>query len=73
MTNHANSESVTYPEHDPFVQESRVSHPAWMYRNVDLDRWEQPWINPQLSAMKPFEDPVSTRILEKDSYVLNLS
>lgn len=71
LANSAKSEAVTYAEHDPFVQESRASHPAWMYRNVDFDRWEQPRFNPQLAAMKPFEDPVSTRILEKDAYVLN--
>jgi len=58
---------------DPFVLESRASHPAWMYRNVEVDRWEHPWINPQANVEKKFYDNLSTRMLEKDYYALNQS
>jgi hypothetical protein len=72
ISNREISEAVTYTEREPFVLESRASHPAWMYRNVDVARWEEPFLDPQASAMKGFVDQVSSRIIEKDAYVLNL-
>jgi hypothetical protein len=60
-----------YSVADPFVQESRASHPAFMYRGVSQDRWEQPWLNPQAPVDKDFYDNIQTRILEKDYYTPN--
>jgi len=60
--------SSSYGVADPFVEESRASHPAWQYRNLNIDRWEFPWINPQANLEKPFHENVQTRILEKDSF-----
>ena len=62
------STPIRYSEQDPFTEESRASHPAWMYRNMDYDRWEQPWINPQANLEKPFHSDIQTRILEKDYF-----
>ena len=53
---------------DPFVQESRASHPAWMYRDQEMYRWEQPLLNPQAHLEKKFHSNLQTRILEKDYY-----
>jgi hypothetical protein len=50
------------------VQESRASHPAWMVRDREQARWEQPWLNPQAPIEKDFYDNIQTRILEKDYY-----
>ena len=60
---------IHYPNSNPFIDESRASHPAWMYRDLEQTRWEHPWINPQDNAMIPFPTDVQTRILEKDYYV----
>lgn len=59
---------ISFPSNDMHVDESRVSHPAWMYRDLEQTRWEAPIINPQAHAMRPFDDPIQTRILAKDNY-----
>ena len=63
--------AILYPSTQPFVEESRASHPAWMYRDLEHSRWEHPFINPQaLSAIEPiFNWNIQTRILEKDYFV----
>jgi hypothetical protein len=50
------------------VDESRATHPAWMYRDAEQTRWEYPWINPQDNFERVFPWNVQTRILEKDFY-----
>ena len=68
-----NKESVQplkYGESNPFIEESRASHPAWMYRDLEQPRWEMPWINPQaqIHTEMHFPNNIQTRILEKDYY-----
>lgn len=58
-----------YETKEPFVEESRATHPAWTYRNVCQDRWESPWINPLVQIEKPFQENIQTRILEKDAFI----
>jgi hypothetical protein len=60
--------TFSYPSSDVHVDESRASHPAWMYRDLEQTRWEAPIINPQAHAIRPFDDPIQTRILAKDNY-----
>ena len=60
---------ITYRDAKPIVDESRATHPAWMYRDIDYNRWESPHINPQNGLEKPFNENIQTRILEKDNYV----
>lgn len=52
-----------------FTDETRASHPAWMYRDLEQTRWEFPLLNPQENTCMPFNNNMSSRILEKDSYV----
>ena len=40
------SSSVNYKNVDPFIEESRATHPAWMYKDLEQSRWEHPLINP---------------------------
>ena len=54
---------------NPFVEESRSSAPAFVYRELETNRWETPWINPQANLEKPFNDNIQTRILEKDNFI----
>jgi hypothetical protein len=58
-----------YGTKDPFVEESRATHPAWTYRNTCQDRWECPWVNPLVYIDKPFQENIQTRILEKDGFI----
>jgi hypothetical protein len=52
----------------PFVEESRASHPAWMYKDLEQPRWESPYLNP-LDRIEPaFPSNLQTRILEKDAF-----
>lgn len=62
------SQAISYATAQPFVEESRASHPAWMYRDLEHPIWENPILNPQANLEKPFHDNIQTRILEKDSY-----
>lgn len=58
-----------YPVCKSFTDETRSSHPAWMYRDLEQTRWEYPLLNPQENTCIPFHNNTSTRILEKDAFV----
>ena len=47
--------------------ETRSTLPAFLFRDVELSRWEEPFINPQSYAEIPFQWNLQTRIIEKDS------
>ena len=61
----------TYHRENPFVEETRASHPAWMFRGVEIPRWEEPWLNPQaLSVLeKPFQTNIQSKMLDRDAYM----
>jgi len=67
--NRVDTSSVFYSHSKPFIEESRASHPAWMYKDLEQTRWEKPFLNPQNNLEKVFQDNIQTRILEKDHYV----
>ena len=48
------------------TDESRSSCPAFLFRGIDLLRWEEPFLNPQANYERPFNFNIQTRILEKD-------
>jgi hypothetical protein len=52
----------------PFIEESRATHPAWVYKDLEQNRWEAPFLNPLNGIEKQFEENVQTRILEKDYF-----
>ena len=64
-TESVNSSQVSYSNQNPFVEESRSSHPAWMYRDLEHPRWETPIINPQANLEKPFHDNIQTAHFRK--------
>ena len=65
-----NTTPLNYGSSQSYTQESRVSHPAWTYKDLEQSRWELPIINPQsLSNIEqPFLNNISTRITFKDNY-----
>jgi hypothetical protein len=62
----------SYRNENPYVEESRASHPAWMYKDLEQPRWENPFINPQNNFEIPFAYEVQTRILEKNKHVTHV-
>lgn len=64
----ASSNKIEYGTVDPFVEQTRATHPCWMHRSFDPNRWEQPIHNPQDFLEKQFHDNIQTRILEKDYF-----
>lgn len=64
----ASSNQVSYRTENPYTDESRATHPAWMYRNTEYNRWEEPLLNPQAVFEPKFPCLIQTRILEKDNF-----
>jgi hypothetical protein len=64
-----NTTANSYRNENPFIEESRASHPAWMYKDLEQSRWETPYLNPLNGLEKQFHDNIHTRILEKDYFV----
>ena len=55
--------------------QSRVTHPAWSYREIDSQNYPNNFnylhLDPQNQTTIPFNNNISTRIIEKDYYRLN--
>jgi hypothetical protein len=60
---------MVYPVSNQHVLESRASHPAWTFRDLEHSRWETPFINPLAHTDKEFTDNIQTRMLVKDQFV----
>lgn len=59
-----------YSTEKSFVEQSRATHPAWMFKDQDHTRWETPLLNPQANLEVPFLRNIQTRIIEKDAWEL---
>ena len=65
----ANSTALTYGSCQPITDQSRATHPAWEYRDLEQNnRYILP-LNPQENTCIPFQNNLSSRILEKDYFV----
>lgn len=56
----------------PITDETRATHPAWAYRDLEQTRWEYPLLDPQEHTCMTFQNNVNTRMLEKDNFVPNV-
>ena len=61
--------SQSFPTCGSFTNETRTSHPAWQYRDLEQTRWYPLFLNPQENTCKPFHNNLNTRNLEKDNYI----
>jgi len=58
-----------YPkEENAIVDESRATHPAWMFRDLEHSRWAFSFHNVQSHTEIPFSNNQSSRIIEKDLF-----
>lgn len=64
-----NSRQVSYPNCMPFTDQTRTTHPAWGYRDLENNNWSYLHLNPQENVFIPFHNNLNTRIIEKDAYV----
>ena len=64
------SKRVQYPTcAGSITKQSRVTHPAWSYRDLPQTRYYPLFLNPQENVCKPFHNNLNTRLLERDSFV----
>ena len=64
------SNKIEYPScKGPVTHQSRVTHPAWLYRDLDQTRRYPLFLNPQENTCIPFHNNLNTRLLESDSFV----
>lgn len=63
------NQPIQYPScKSAFTEQSRATHPAWWYRDIEQVDWGYPQLNPQENVCLPFHNNLSTRILEKDYF-----
>jgi hypothetical protein len=63
------NQAIQYPTCSTLTTEqSRATNPAWWYRDLEQNNFEYPPLNPQANVCIPFQNNLSTRILEKDYF-----
>jgi hypothetical protein len=63
------NQALSYPSNKKLtVEQSRTTNPAWWYRDLEQVDWYYPPLNPQENTCFPFQQNLSTRILEKDYF-----
>jgi hypothetical protein len=64
------TEKIEYPIcGDALTDESRATHPAWMYRALPQNREYPLFLNPQENVCMKFHNNLNTRLLERDNFV----
>ena len=63
------SNSINFNEDKSiWTEQSRVSHPAWMYKDKQQFEPKYLFFDPQENICMPFQNNLSSRILEKDYF-----
>ena len=64
-TGESDAQKVEYPVIRAYTNETRATHPAFMYRNMEVKRWDHLHENPQDHAILPDSLYESSRINQK--------
>jgi hypothetical protein len=67
--NAVKSSKVQYPVCNPSTEQPRATHPVWTARDLEQVDWYILPLDPQENICIPFQNNLSTRILEKDYFV----
>lgn len=63
------NQEIKYPStRKLYTEQSRTTNPAWWYRDLEQNNFNYLPLNPQINVCYPFQNNLSTRILEKDYY-----
>jgi hypothetical protein len=65
----AKTSTPTYSCAPCYTDQSRATHPAWEFRDLEQTKWGILPLNPQENTCFTFQNNLSTRILEKDTFV----
>ena len=63
------SSRIEYPTIGTITEQPRATNPAWTARDLEQVNWYILPLDPQENVCLPFQNNLSTRILEKDYYV----
>jgi len=63
-----NNKAINYPNCNPITEQSRVTNPAWLYRDLEQNNFDILPLNPQENTCIPFQNNLNTRILERDYF-----
>jgi hypothetical protein len=69
LLNAVKSNKVEYETHNPTTDQSRATHPAWTFRDLEQTKYYMLPLNPQENTCFTFQNNLNTRILEKDNFV----
>jgi hypothetical protein len=67
--NAVKSNKLEYKTQKPYTDQSRATHPAWEYRDLEQTKYNILHLNPQENICFPFQNNLSTRIIEKDIFL----
>jgi len=63
------SQKVSYPIcKESVVEESRTTHPAWMYKDLEQNNKQYLHLDPQENVIIGFQNNLNTRLLERDNH-----
>ncbi len=65
----AQTEKQNYQSAGSYTDQSRATHPAWEFRDLEQTNWSILPLDPQKNTCFTFQNNLSTRILEKDVFV----
>lgn len=66
--NSVKTHKIEYPSLVPFTEQPRATNPAWTTKDLEQVNWCFLHENPQKNVNIPFNNNISTRILDKDNY-----
>ena len=66
----AKTQAVSYPSCGQITEQPRAVMPAWTARDLEQNNFDYLPLNPQENTCLPFHNNLSTRILEKDYYLM---
>jgi hypothetical protein len=60
---------VKYDSAQPLTDQSRATHPAWTFRDLEQTKFSILPLDPQANVCYMFQNNLNTRLIEKDIYV----
>ena len=63
-----NAEQIKYDSCSMGINETRATHPSWLYKDLEQTRRYPLLLDPQENVCKHFQNNLNTRLLEKDNH-----